>query len=96
MSSPMGCRKAFIRIAGILNWRLQWDNRPTSLYAKNCKSTDLVRVRGVLYYSSAGFFLLQLEQACSYLPSICSPDDQRGGSCRLGRQQSRRIGHRLD
>ncbi len=52
-----------------------------------------MRVRGVLYYSSAGFFLLQLEQACSYLSSICSPDEQRRGFCRLGRQQSRRIGH---
>ena len=56
----------------------------------------LVRVSGVLYYSSAGFFLPQLEQACSHLPSICSPDDKRGGSCRGGRQQSRRIGHRID
>ena len=55
-----------------------------------------MRVRDVLYYSSAGFFLLQLEQACSYLPSICSPDYQRGVSYRLGRQQSRRIGHRVD
>jgi hypothetical protein len=43
------------------NCRYQWDNRPTSVYANNCKSPDLVQVRGVLYYSSAGFFLLQLE-----------------------------------
>jgi hypothetical protein len=53
-----------------LEWRLQWDNRPICVYANNCKSPDLVRVRGVLYYSSAGVFLLQLEQACSFcLPS---------------------------
>jgi hypothetical protein len=49
----------------------------------------------VLHFS-AGFFLLQLEQACPYLPSICGPDVQRGGSSRLGRQQSRRIGNRID
>src|SRR5205823_3750567 len=34
--------------------RYQWDNRPISVYANNCKSPDLVGVRGVLYYSSAG------------------------------------------
>jgi hypothetical protein len=61
-----------------LNWRTQGDNRPISIYDNNCKSPDLVRVKGVLYYSSAGFFLLQLEQACSCLPSICGPADQRG------------------
>jgi hypothetical protein len=54
----------------VLDCRQQWDNRPIYVYANNCKSPDLVRVRGVLYYSSAGFFLLQLEQACSYLPSV--------------------------
>jgi hypothetical protein len=75
--------------------RKQWDNRPISVYANNCKSPDLVRVSGVLYYSSAGFFLLQLEQACSYLPSVCGPAAQRGDSCRLGKQQSRRMGHRI-
>ena len=79
----------------ILNWRLLWDNRPISVYANNCKSPDLVRVSGVLYYSSAGFFLLQLEQACSYLPSVCGPAAQCGGYCRVGRQQSRRMGHRI-
>jgi hypothetical protein len=78
-----------------LNWRLQGDNRPISVYANNCKSPDLVRVRGVLYYSSAGFFLLQLEQACSSLPSACGPADRHGGSYRVGRQQSRRMGPRI-
>ena len=73
----------------------QWDNRPICVYANNCTSPDLVRVRGVLYYSSAGFFLLQLEQACSYLPSVCGPADQRGDSCRVGRRQSLRMGHRI-
>ena len=75
--------------------RYQWDNRPISIYASNCKSPDLMRVRGVLYYSPAGFFLLQPEQAFSCLPSICVPADQRGGSCRVGRQQSRRMGQRI-
>jgi len=51
----------------------QWDNRPKSVYANNCLSPDLVQVRGVLYYSSAGFFLLQLEQACSVLPPSVVP-----------------------
>jgi hypothetical protein len=76
-----------------LNYRQQWDNRPICVYANNCKSPDLVRVRGVLYYSSAGFFLLQLEQVCSYLPSACGPTDQRGGFCKVGRRQSLRMGH---
>src|SRR5690348_16707760 len=78
-----------------VNWRIQWDNRPISVYANNSKSPDLGRVRAVWYYSPAGLFLLQLEQACSYLSSTCSPADQRGGSCRVGRPQSRRMGHRI-
>jgi hypothetical protein len=54
------------------------DNRPTSVYANNCKSPDLVQMRGVLYYSSAGFFLLQLEQACSVLPPSVVPVTNAG------------------
>ena len=49
-----------------------------SVYANNCKSPDLVQVRGVLYYSSAGFFLLQLEQACSVLPPSVAPVTNAG------------------
>ena len=35
-------------------------------------------MRGVLYYSSAGFFLLQLEQACSVLPPSVVPVTNAG------------------
>jgi len=37
-----------------------------------------VQVRGVLYYSSAGFFLLQLEQACTVLPPSVAPVTNAG------------------
>ena len=29
-------------VARSLEWCIQWDNRPTSIYANNCKSPDLV------------------------------------------------------
>ena len=35
----------------------------------------------IIFQPVSSYF--SLEQACSYLPSICSQDDQRGGSCRL-------------
>jgi hypothetical protein len=76
----------------VLDYCEQGDNRPICVCGNNCKSPDLVRVRGVLYYSSAGFFLLQLEQACSFLPSVCGPTAQRGASCREERRQSLRMG----
>src|ERR1035437_8603228 len=78
-----------------LNWREQWDNRPTSVYANNCKSPDPVQVRGVLYYSSAGFFLLQLEQACSVLPPSVVPVTNAGVPAGKDGNRVERIGHRI-
>ena len=71
------------------------DNRPTSVYANNCKSPDLVQMRGVLYDSSAGFFLLQLEQACSVLPPSVVPVTNAGLPAGKDGNRVERIGHRI-
>jgi len=78
-----------------MSWRLQWDNRPTSVYTNNRKSPDLVQVRGVLYYSSAGFFLLQLEQACYVLPPSVVPLTNAGVPAGKDGNRVVGIGHRI-